>query len=80
MTFFLFQIIVCVAFVTLVSAARQPKKPIAEYFSDFAGEEDIHLITGDDDRPPVTFQGDVMKAKTTSLKINKHGQGKFNYK
>lgn len=72
----MFQIVVCVAFAALASAA---KKPIAEHFTDFAGEEDIHLITDDDDRPPVNYQGDVMKAKTTSLKTSQ-GQGKFNYK
>lgn len=75
---FLLQIVVCLAFVALASAAKT-KRPIAEYFSDFAGEEDIHLITGDDDRPPVNFQGDVMKARTTSIKTLQ-GQGKFNYK
>lgn len=62
----------------MASAARV-KKPIEEYFTDFAGEEDIHLITGEDDRPPTNFVGDVMKAKTTSIKT-KQGTNKFNYK
>lgn len=75
-----FQVVVCVAFIALASAAKV-KKPIADYFSEFAGEKDIHLITEDDDRPPVNFQGDVMKAKTTRFNVNTvRGGGKFNYK
>lgn len=62
-----------------MASAAKIKKPIAEQFADFAGEEDIHLISGDDNRPPVNFQGDVMKARTLSSKTLQ-GQGKFNYK
>lgn len=72
------QIFVFAALACMASAARV-KKPIEEYFTDFAGEEDIHLITGEDDRPPTNFVGDVMKAKTTSIKT-KQGTNKFNYK
>lgn len=69
---------VCAAFIAVASAAKV-KKPIEAYFADFASEEDIHLITGEDDRPPTYFAGDVMKAKTTSIKT-KQGANKFNYK
>lgn len=70
------QIVVFAAFIAVASARR---KPIEDIFADFAGEEDIHLITDEDDRPPTDFVGDVMKAKTTSLKTQSGG-GKFNYK
>lgn len=73
-----FQIFVFVAFIAVASAAKV-KKPIKDYFADFAGEEDIHLITDDDDRPPTNFVGDVMKAKINSIKTVQ-GRGKFNYK
>lgn len=64
----------------MASAAR---KPVSDPFADFAGEENIHLITDDDDSlgPPVNFQGDVMKAKTTQFNIQSVPKsGKFNYK
>lgn len=68
-----------VVFAALIAVASARRKPIEEVFADFAGEEDIHLITDEDDRPPTDFMGDVMKAKTTSLKTQA-GRGKFNYK
>lgn len=74
-----FQIVVFVALIAFASAARKVKRPIESYFSDFAGEEDIHLITGEDDTPPTQFVGDVMKAQTTSLKTLT-GSKRFNYK
>lgn len=71
-------------FIVLVAlaSARRVKKPqsaIEQHFRDFAGEEDIHLITQDDDAPPTNFVGDVMKAQTTSIKTQT-GSKKFNYK
>lgn len=74
-----FIIIAFVAFVAvMVASAAKTKKPIAEYFTDFAGEPGIDLIIDEDERPPTNFQGDVMKAKTTSIKTVQ-GKGKFNY-
>lgn len=71
-----------VAVVVVLGSARRVKKPIekiAQEFSDFAGEDDIHLIINDDNRPPTNFVGDVMKAQTTSIK-QLTGSKKFNYK
>lgn len=69
---------VFIALVALVSAKRI-KKPIDEYFKDFAGEEDLNLIIDDEDETPTNFVGDVMKAQTTSIKTLT-GSKKFNYK
>lgn len=65
-----------------IASARRVKKPqseIDQHFRDFAGEEDINLITQDDDAPPTNFVGDVMKAQVTSIKTQT-GAKKFNYK
>lgn len=75
-------VVVAVAMSAVTVTARLVKKTneqIAQAFRDFAGEEDIDLIIKEDDRPPTNFVGDVMKAKTTSIK-QLSGAKKFNYK
>lgn len=74
--------IFAVALNAITVTGRLVKKPIekiAQAFHEFAGEDDIDLIIKEDDRPPTNFVGDVMKAKTTSMK-QLTGAKKFNYK
>lgn len=70
-------VILCL--IAVCVSARQRKTTI-DPFADFAGEPDLNLITEDDDRPPIIYTGDNMKAQITNQKNSNHGMGKFNYK
>lgn len=71
---------VVLTLIALTSAAKQKEQRVQEYFSEFQNDEDIKLITDEDERPPTTFEGSAMTAKINSLKNSNQGRGKFNYK
>lgn len=70
-----------VALVVLAAAVNGKEKHqrVEEHFAQFQNDEDIKLITDDDDRPPTKFEGDVQKAQISNIK-NTNAHDKFKYK
>lgn len=70
-----------VALIALTSAVygREKQQRVHDHFAEFENDEDIKLITDEDDRPPTTFVGDVQKAKI-GKNSNTNTNDKFKYK